>query len=105
MRGTTLLVVAPFGPFEMAVPNRIVHVTDEPERFGFAYGSLEGHAEGGEELFLAEQIGPGSLLLSVTVHAAPHSTAARLVGPLVLLLSREAAVRYLRAWSEAIAGR
>jgi uncharacterized protein (UPF0548 family) len=101
--GTSLLVVAPFGPVEMAVPNRILHVVDEPDRFGFVYGSLAGHAEAGEELFLAEAIGDGQLRLSVTVHAGPSSLAARLVGMFVVLLSKEAGARYLRAWRDAIA--
>lgn len=30
---------------------RIVYVVDEPSRFGFAYGTLPGHIERGEELF------------------------------------------------------
>ena len=33
-------------------PCRIAWVVDEPRRFGFAYGTLPGHAESGEELFL-----------------------------------------------------
>jgi uncharacterized protein (UPF0548 family) len=100
--GTTILVVAPFGPVEMAVPNRLIEVIDEPKRFGFVYGSVQGHAEGGEELFLAEVLDGDRLRLSVTVHAAPHSLAARAVGPVVRRLSRAAGARYLRAWSEAI---
>ena len=101
--GTTLLVVAPFGPLEMAVPNRIVGVVDEPERFGFAYGTLEGHDEVGEELFLAEVTGPRRLRLSATIHAGPGSVPARLAAPLVTFLSHTAARRYLEAWADAIA--
>ncbi|MFM9903289.1 MAG: DUF1990 domain-containing protein [Pyrinomonadaceae bacterium] len=33
---------------------RIVYVIDEPERFGFAYGTLSRHAEIGEERFTVE---------------------------------------------------
>ena len=33
-------------------PCRVVYVVDEPDRRGFAYGTLPGHAESGEELFL-----------------------------------------------------
>ena len=69
--GTTVLVVAPFGPLQMAVPDRVVGVVDEPDRFGFAYGTLEGHAEVGEELFLAQQVAPGQLLLTIRIHARP----------------------------------
>ncbi|MGE3807732.1 MAG: DUF1990 family protein [Gemmataceae bacterium] len=34
---------------------RIVYTIDEPRRFGFAYGTLPGHVERGEELFLIER--------------------------------------------------
>jgi uncharacterized protein (UPF0548 family) len=33
---------------------RIVYTVDEPTRFGFAYGTLPGHLESGEERFLIE---------------------------------------------------
>ena len=33
---------------------RIVYVIDEPDRFGFAYGTLTQHAESGEERFTVE---------------------------------------------------
>ena len=34
---------------------RIVYVLDEPHRFGFAYGTLPGHVERGEERFSVER--------------------------------------------------
>jgi uncharacterized protein (UPF0548 family) len=102
--GTTLLVVAPFGPFEMAVPNRIVAVVRQPDRIGFAYGTLASHAEAGEELFLAETAGPGRVRLRLRVHARPASRLARLGTPIVALLTRAAAHRYLAAWADAIEG-
>ncbi|MCI0393333.1 MAG: DUF1990 domain-containing protein [Chloroflexi bacterium] len=34
--------------------SRIVYVLDEERRFGFAYGTLPGHAERGEERFIVE---------------------------------------------------
>lgn len=34
--------------------SEIQYVIDEPKRFGFAYGTLPGHVESGEELFLVE---------------------------------------------------
>ncbi len=100
--GATLLVVAPFGPFEMAVPNRIVSVVDEDDRYGFAYGTLAGHAEVGEESFLAEQIAPGRLRLTIRVHAGPATRLARLGAPVVTALQRAAVGRYLDAWAGAV---
>ena len=36
---------------------RIVYVVDEPDRFGFAYGTLPAHPEQGEEAFVVEKTG------------------------------------------------
>jgi uncharacterized protein (UPF0548 family) len=102
--GTSLLVVAPVGPVELAVPNRVVGVVDEADRFGFAYGTVTGHAEAGEECFLAETSAPGLVRLSVRVHARPATLAARLGGPVVSWLQAVATRRYLAAWAQAIEG-
>lgn len=102
LEGTTLLVVASLGPLEIAVPNRIVAVVEEPDQMGFAYGTLTGHVEAGEELFLAEQVAPGRLRLTVRVQARPATTLVRLGGPLVSWGQRAAARRYLAAWAAAI---
>ena len=100
--GTSVLVVIPAGPLQLAVPNRIVRVVDEAERFGFVYGTLTGHDEAGEELFRAEASGPGRVRLRIVVHARAASLPARLVAVAVGLLSDAAARRYLDAWAEAI---
>ena len=84
-------------------PVLVVYVIDEPERVGFAYGTLAGHAEVGEEAFLAEQIAPGRLRLTVRVHARPATVLAWLGGPVVTRLQGAAARRYLSAWAAAIA--
>jgi uncharacterized protein (UPF0548 family) len=101
--GETVCVIVPFGPVEMCVPDRIVAVVDEPDAVGFAYGTLPGHPERGEELFMAESVLDGRLRLSVTVHAVPASLPARVGAPLTRLLQHTAANRYLDAWARAIA--
>jgi uncharacterized protein (UPF0548 family) len=56
--GTTVAVQFRVGPFWSLNPCRIVYTLDErphdltPAQFGFAYGTLPGHLECGEELFL-----------------------------------------------------
>ncbi len=55
------MIVKHFGFYSMSSA-RIVYVIDEPERFGFAYGTLTGHVERGEERFSVElhpEIGRG----------------------------------------------
>lgn len=47
------LIVRHFGFYSMSSA-RIVYVIDEPDRFGFAYGTLREHVETGEERFSVE---------------------------------------------------
>ncbi len=49
--GVTVVATRLIGPMVLAIPCRIVYCTDEPNRFGFAYGTLPGHPERGEEAF------------------------------------------------------
>jgi uncharacterized protein (UPF0548 family) len=100
--GETICVVVPFGPVELCVPDRIVVVIDEPRRVGFAYGTLPGHPERGEELFLAETVEARRVRLSVTVHAVPASVPARVGAPITRWFQRAAASRYLDAWAQAV---
>ena len=57
--GTALLRPGDVARMRMAfwprrIPARVVYVVDEPARRGFAYGTLHGHPESGEEAFLVE---------------------------------------------------
>ena len=46
-------------------PVRVVYVIDEPNRKGFAYGTLDGHPESGEESWIVDQTDDGSVWLIV----------------------------------------
>lgn len=61
-------------------PCRVVYVIDEPNRFGFAYGTLPGHVEQGEERFLIERDPvTDEVSYSVRVMARPRHVGARLL--------------------------
>jgi uncharacterized protein (UPF0548 family) len=49
--GTDVIVALRVGLVSVVVPCRIVSVADEESRYGFAYGTLPGHPERGEEAF------------------------------------------------------
>lgn len=66
---------------------RIVYVVDEPDRFGFAYGTLPGHAECGEERFLVERAG-GEVWYDLYAFSRPRHWAARLGTPVTRALQR-----------------
>jgi uncharacterized protein (UPF0548 family) len=102
--GTNLLVVLRIGRLAVVVPDRVVAVVDEPgRRFGFAYGTLEGHAERGEESFLLERDASGSIRLTIRVDARPATLPARLAGPAVTGIQRWALGRYLDAIRQHVA--
>jgi uncharacterized protein (UPF0548 family) len=50
---------------------RILRVIDEPTRFGFVYGTIEGHAERGEEVFLVERRNDGAVIYSLFAMSRP----------------------------------
>ena len=79
--GTVVLLRLGVGPLGLTAPCRVVRVVDEPERRGFAYGTLAGHPESGEELFVLERHRDGALELAVTAFSRPASLASRVGGP------------------------
>lgn len=65
---------------------RIVYVVDEPKRFGFAYGTLPGHIERGEELFLIEIDKQGDVWYEIRAFSKPRHWLAKVGYPLVRML-------------------
>jgi uncharacterized protein (UPF0548 family) len=72
-------------------------VVDEPNRQGFAHGTLPGHPESGEEAFVVERADDDTVSLSVIAFSTPASDLAKLAGPLGRLAQRRMTVRYLRS--------
>ena len=68
---------------------RIVYVLDNERQFGFAYGTLPGHAERGEELFLVERDEQGTVRYSVRAFSRPRHWMARLGYPLARAYQRK----------------
>ncbi|KAB8165187.1 DUF1990 family protein [Streptomyces sp. 3MP-14] len=77
---------------------RVVWCVDERDRAGFAYGTLPGHPESGEESFVLERAAPdGAVTLTVTAISRPAAWYMRAAGPLGRLARRLVARRYGRA--------
>lgn len=89
-------VLVHLGP--VLAPCRVVYVVDEPDRRGFAYGTLPGHAECGEELFLV-RFDPSTENVHAEVAAfSKHATWwSRLASPVTTTVQRYVTDRYLRA--------
>jgi uncharacterized protein (UPF0548 family) len=93
----TILIVLRLGPLRVVAPDRVVAVVDEPGRFAFAYGTLPGHPEQGEESFTVEQLDSGAVRATIRVDARPAATWGRLVAPALTGLQTAAIHRYLAA--------
>jgi uncharacterized protein (UPF0548 family) len=89
-------VIVHLGP--VRAPCRVVYVVDEPDRRGFAYGTLPGHAESGEELFLV-RYDPltDSVHADVTAFSRHATWWSRLGSPVTSVIQRIVTDRYLRA--------
>ena len=85
------------GPFRLAAPCRVVYTVDEPRRRGFAYGTLPGHPEAGEEAFVVERQDDESVTFTVTAFSRPATWPSRAVGPAGVAVQRWITRRYLRA--------
>ncbi|OBI72819.1 DUF1990 family protein [Mycobacterium sp. E740] len=89
-------VLVHLGP--IAAPCRVVYVVDEADRRGFAYGTLPGHAESGEELFLVTFDAASEQVSAVVTAFSRHATWwSRLGSPVTSLVQRVVTERYLRA--------
>lgn len=88
-------VVVPVLGRTVRAPFRVTRVLQSPDLVGFAYGTLPGHPEVGEEAFLVRRVGPETVfeLRALSHPAFPYSLAA----PVGLLLQQRFSERYLRA--------
>ncbi|PTR27639.1 uncharacterized protein DUF1990 [Rhodococcus sp. OK519] len=80
-----------------SIPCRVVHAIDEPDRRGFAYGTLTGHPETGEELFCVSRLPDGPVVATVTAFSRPGRWFTRVGGPIGRSVQRYMTRRYLRA--------
>ncbi|OBG38505.1 hypothetical protein A5672_16370 [Mycobacterium alsense] len=82
----------------LPAPCRVVYVIDEPDIRGFAYGTLPGHPESGEERFVVRRDPSTSAVYAeVSAFSRPAAWWAKAGGPLVRAAQRVIARRYLRA--------
>ena len=89
-------VLGRLGPF--LAPCRVVYVLDQPDRRGFAYGSLPGHAVRGEEMF-AVRYDPSAdaVYAEVAAFSRPATWWSNLGNPALRLAQRLITRRYLGA--------
>lgn len=85
------------GPVGFTIPCRVVYRVDEPDRRGFAYGTLPGHPERGEEAFVVTLRPGGDVRLVIRAFSRHASLPARAGGPLTRMVQGYVTDRYARA--------
>ena len=101
--GATLLVCVGMG-LVMPAPCRVVKVFDEVDRWGFAYGTLPGHPEQGEEAFVVSLDPEGSVGFEIRAFSRPASRLVALSGPIGRSVQRRATDGYLASLSRFVSG-
>lgn len=95
--GASLTVRLGVGPFGLEAPCVVIYTVEEPHRLGFAYGTLPGHPESGEELFLVELCEDGTVTLTIRAFSRPALWWSRAAGPAARAAQLMVTSRYLRA--------
>jgi uncharacterized protein (UPF0548 family) len=89
-------VIVHLGP--VRAPCRVVYLVDDPDRRGFAYGTLPGHAETGEERFVVRyDPATDEVFAEVTAFSRHATWWSRLGSALTSVAQRVITQRYLRA--------
>lgn len=100
--GTTVVMGAPLPVGAAVVPCRVVGVVTGADEWGFAYGTLPGHPESGEERFTIRRQA-NRVSFDIEVFSRPAHPLARLGAPISRWLQRQTTRRYQAAMRAAVA--
>lgn len=95
--GVVVVLRAGWGPLRLRIPCRVVYTVDEPDRRGFAYGTLPGHPERGEEAFLVTLAETGDVRFRIRAFSRPATLLARAGGPISRMTQQYVTDRYVSA--------
>lgn len=85
------------GKAAFRAPVRVVYLDQDADHCAFAYGTLPGHPEIGEEAFALDRDADGGILFTITAFSRPGTLTTRVAGPLGALVQSAATWRYLRS--------
>jgi uncharacterized protein (UPF0548 family) len=95
--GATVIVMLGTSALALAAPCRIVGIIDEADRWGFAYGTLPGHPEQGEERFVVSRSTDEAVRFEITAFSRPGDRLTRLSGPIARTIQKKGTESYLDA--------
>ena len=95
--GSLVVLRVGLSAVHLSAPCRVVFVVDGPSRRGFAYGTLPGHPESGEERFVLQRRADGRIELAIDAFSRPDTTLTKLGAPVARWVQSRIANRYLHA--------
>jgi uncharacterized protein (UPF0548 family) len=95
--GATVAVTLGTPFLALFAPCRIIQVIGEEARWGFAYGTLPGHPEQGEEAFVVSMSVDETVRFEVEAFSRPADSLVRLSGPIGRSVQKSGTNSYLRA--------
>jgi uncharacterized protein (UPF0548 family) len=103
--GATVLLRARWRGLRLTVPCRVIYTVEDNDRCGFAYGTLPGHPERGEEAFLVDLTDADEVCFRIRAFSRPDSLLSRAGGPITHMIQRYVTDRYVGAMREIVATR
>jgi uncharacterized protein (UPF0548 family) len=97
--GDRYWLIAQLGRLRVREPAVVVAVTRQPDRCGFAYGTLRGHPVSGEEAFIVHRTADGTMWPTLRSLTRAPQGLWRITYPLALAAQRVYRHRYLRAFA------
>jgi uncharacterized protein (UPF0548 family) len=102
--GTNMVVSIRSWPVIAVAPCQIVYASDEEDCFGFAYGTLPGHPEQGEEAFHVRRAAGGEVTFDIVAFSRPADVLARLGHPVARMVQARVTKAYLEGVRRFVAG-
>jgi uncharacterized protein (UPF0548 family) len=102
--GTNVVVAVRSWPVFAVAPCQVVYATDEANSFGFAYGTLPGHPEQGEEAFHISRASGGEVSFEIIAFSRPADVLARLGRPVARMIQSHVTKAYLDGVRHFVAG-
>jgi uncharacterized protein (UPF0548 family) len=96
VNGSNHVLCVKLGLLWAVAPVRVVYVVDKPDRAGFAYGTLPGHPEVGEEAFIVERHDDRTDF-EIVAFSRPAHWLVRLGAPVSRAVQTATTRRYIRA--------
>jgi uncharacterized protein (UPF0548 family) len=103
--GTVVVLTAGLPRLGYDIPCRVVWASTTGDERGYAYGTLPGHPESGEERFTVRLTDAGDVVVTIRVFSRLATPAARLVPPVARFVQGLATRRYLSSLRRAARGR